>query len=42
MALTRKVTSCPIFGSPSDLKDNVLPTNADVMKYFLFVRNDLL
>lgn len=42
MASTRRDTSCPIFGHPSNLKDSVLPTHLDVMKYFLFVRNDLL
>lgn len=39
---TRKDTSCPILGNPGVLKDNVLPTYSEVMKYFLFVKNDLL
>ncbi|KAI5694093.1 hypothetical protein M8J75_010588 [Diaphorina citri] len=39
---TRRETLCPIMGNPSSLKDNVLPTYADVMKHFLFVKNELL
>ena len=36
---TRKDVNCPIFGSPSPLPDNVLPTYQDVLKFYLFQRN---
>ncbi|VEN46785.1 unnamed protein product [Callosobruchus maculatus] len=36
---TRNSSICPLFGSPSDLSPVVLPTNADVIRYFLHIRN---
>uniref|UniRef100_A0A8D8R121 Uncharacterized protein n=1 Tax=Cacopsylla melanoneura TaxID=428564 RepID=A0A8D8R121_9HEMI len=33
MNSTRSQTTCAIFGNPSTLKDTVLPTYADVMRY---------
>ena len=37
---TRKDT-CPIFGHPAELHENVLPTFGDTMRYYLLVRNRL-
>ena len=34
---TRNDTCCPIFGSPTELRENVLPTLGDIMKYYFFV-----
>lgn len=39
--LTRKVLNCPVFGSPCQLSDNLLPTYQDVMKYYTAVKNGL-
>ena len=39
--ITRKCLRCPIFGAPRDLPDTMLPTFEDIMKYYLYVRNDL-
>src|ERR1043165_5002128 len=39
--ITRKCLRCPIFGAPRDLSGTVLPTFEDIMKYHLYVRNDL-
>nr|CAI5836148.1 unnamed protein product [Callosobruchus analis] len=36
---TRNSSICPLFGSPSDLSLVVLPTNADLIRYFLQIRN---
>src|SRR5215469_3905044 len=36
--LTRRATHCPLFGSPCELKENVLPTYQDVSRYYEFVR----
>ena len=36
---TTNDTCCPIFGSPADLRENVLPTLGDITKYYLFVRH---
>lgn len=38
---TRQHTKCHLIGSPADLKDNVLPTQEDVLKYFLWIRYSL-
>ena len=38
---TRLLTNCPIFGNPSYLPETVLPTNADVMKYYLFLKDEM-
>lgn len=42
MPKTRKDSSCPVFGGPENLKDNVLPTYKDIIKGYLWVRNDLM
>lgn len=42
MTSTRSETLCPVFGTPIQLKETVLPTYADVMKHYLWVRNQLL
>lgn len=38
----RSETNCVVFGAPERLKDNILPTYADVMRHYLWVRSDLL
>ena len=38
---TRKAVKCPVFGSPSQVSENELPTYKDVIKFYLFVRNSL-
>jgi hypothetical protein len=38
---TRKMVNCPVFGAPKDLADTVLPTNGDILKYYLWVKHDL-
>lgn len=38
--LTRKSSSCPIFGAPKKLPVNVLPTYSDVIQYYSFIRNE--
>ena len=42
MPKTRKDICCPVFGEPQKLKGNMLPTYYDIIKYYLWVRNDLL
>lgn len=42
MPKTRKDLRCPLFGDPIKLSDNVLPTYCDIIKYYLWLRNDLL
>lgn len=42
MPKTRKDLRCPIFGEPIKLNANVLPTYCDVIKYYLWIRNNLL
>ena len=42
MPKTRKDICCPVFGEPQKLKDNMLLTYYDIIKYYLWVRNDLL
>lgn len=42
MTSRRSETFCNIFGIPVQLKENVLPTYADLMKHFLWIKNDLL
>ncbi|ESO05609.1 hypothetical protein HELRODRAFT_171263 [Helobdella robusta] len=39
MPKTRKELFCEVFGLPTDLLGNVLPTNSDVMKCYLWNRN---
>lgn len=39
--ITRKMINCPVFGAPCNIPDTVLPTNADIVKYFLYVKHDL-
>lgn len=38
---TRSTTTCPIFGSSEALPQNFLPSYADVLKHYLFVRSNL-
>ena len=38
---TRKKLECDIFGSPSEIPRATLPTYYDVMKYYLWVRNNI-
>lgn len=38
MPRTRKDAVCPIFGVVTKFKDNVLPTYADVIKYYSWIR----
>lgn len=38
----RSETKCVVFGAPKELKDNILPTYADVMRHYLWVRSDFL
>lgn len=42
MPKTRQDTECPVFGAPSVLKKNVLPSYADVMKNYLYIRQSLI
>ncbi|XP_031339102.1 uncharacterized protein LOC116167737 isoform X2 [Photinus pyralis] len=42
MPKTRKDLSCSVFGGPEKLKDNMLPTCAEVIKHYLWVRSDLM
>ena len=35
---TRTTTSCPVFGTATELPESMLPTNADVVIYYLCVR----
>ena len=36
---TRKVLNCPVFRSSSQLSSSILPMYADIMKFYLFVKN---
>lgn len=36
---TRIAAKCPVFDFPSQMKGNVLPTNADVLRSYQFKRN---
>lgn len=36
----RSSVFCPVFGAPTELSCHILPTYEDVMKYYLWVRND--
>lgn len=38
---TRRDTECPLVGSPADFKDNILPTQEDVLRCFLWIRYTL-
>ena len=39
---TRQQTVCPIFGHLTELNERVLPTEGDIMKFYLFLRNEKL
>lgn len=39
--ITRSGAEHAIFGASAKLKENVLPTYTDVMKYFLYTRENL-
>lgn len=41
MDTTRKKWKCPLFGNTCDLKDNMLPTYEDVMKYYEWNRRNI-
>ncbi|CAH2019247.1 unnamed protein product [Acanthoscelides obtectus] len=41
MERTRNSWKCPIFGDLNDLKDNVLPTYGDVMRFYEWTRHRL-
>ena len=36
---TRALTACPVFGTPCELSDCVLPSYRDVMRHYLLLRN---
>jgi len=38
---TRRDSSCSIFGAPAELSPTMLPTYADLMKYFMLVRDQI-
>jgi len=38
---TRRSHTCPVYGLPSKLPDNQLPTVGDVMRYYMYVKDDL-
>lgn len=38
---TRTELQCPVFGTPREFSKLVLPTYEDMIKYYLYVRNDL-
>lgn len=42
MPKTREVLRCPVFGDPQKLNNNMLPTYCDVIKYYLWLRNNML
>lgn len=42
MLKRRSDTNCAVFGAPQKLKNNSLPSYADVVRHYLWVRNDLL
>src|SRR3989442_802643 len=37
---TRSDACCSIFGAPLILRENILPTIGDIIKYYLFVRHE--
>lgn len=39
--ITRKKIRDPVFGSSADLRDHVLPTYEDVIRYFLYTQRKL-
>lgn len=41
MERTRNSWKCPLFGDLCDLKDNILPTYEDVMKFYEWIRHML-
>ena len=38
-SITHAKNASPIFGKGKDLGDNVLPTSADVMEYYILIQN---
>ena len=38
---TRKMTTCPVFGAPEELSDNVLPTYESLMKSYMLLRHQI-
>lgn len=42
MPKTRKNTRCPLFGDSQKLNNNLLPTYCDIIKHYLWIRNDLI
>lgn len=42
MALTRSNIFCPVFGAPVKFKSNMLPTYADVIRYYLINKAELM
>lgn len=42
MPKTRKDFRCPLFGDPIKFSDNMLPTYCDVIKHYLWIRNEML
>ena len=41
MYFTRQATSCPVFGQAQELSRRCLPTCEDVMKHYIFKRQEL-
>jgi len=39
--VTKKMVNCPVYGAPRDLADTLLPTNGDILKYYLFVKHEI-
>lgn len=42
MPQTRLESFCPVFGDPKIFTDNMLPTYADIIRHYLFLRQELL
>jgi hypothetical protein len=38
---TRKVVRCPVFGAPADIKQSMLPTNADVTMCYNMIQHKI-
>ena len=38
---TRQVSKCLVFGAAATMPETVLPTNAAIMKYFLYIREEM-
>jgi len=38
---TRSEVKCPVFGEPHKLSENVLPTYEDMIKYYIFVKDEM-